>query len=848
MQFYTSVIQRGDNILYRGYDNGKLVQKKIRYKPYFFVESSKPSKYKTLQDVSVHKMDFDSIGDAKEFVETHEGVSNFTIHGQSPRSFNYLWIYDNYRSDITINVDFIKTVYLDIEVASDDGFPKPEFADKEVTAIGMKFKGNKIVFGCGSYSANDDVKYIKCRDEAHLLDSFLRAWRVMDPDIITGWNVESFDVAYLINRINKILGENEAKRLSPWNIIVEKTVSHGKANGAFVAYDILGIAILDYLQLYKKFTYSNQESYKLDHIAMVELGEKKLDYSEYGNLYELYRNNYQMFIDYNIKDVELVERLEDKLKLIELVFAMAYSAKVNYVDTFGVVKLWDIVSHNFLLDRNIVVTPKESIPDIPYAMLNSPENLMNDSMEEGSFTGAYVKVPQVGMHEWVCSFDLNSLYPHLIMQYNISPETYVEQVPGQKDVDTFLQGDADNWNTDLIKTANRCLFRRDKQGFLPELMELYYNKRTIYKKKMIEVQKEYQKNKSYELEKEIARYNNLQMAFKIMLNSAYGALGNSHFRYYQIALAECITLSGQVSIRWIENEMNRYLNKVLKTDKDYIIASDTDSIYINFSGLVDKVFEGKEKETTKVVDYLNRVCEQKLEPFIDECYGHLAVYTNAYAQKMKMKRESIADKGIWTAKKRYILNVYDSEGVRYAEPKLKMMGIEAIKSSTPLACRESIKKALKIMMTENNQVLIQFVENFRQKFSKMPFEEIAFPRGCNNLAKYSNDDLVYSKGTPIHVKGALWYNRLIKKKNLAKRYPYISEGEKVKFCYLMRNKYGITVISSPAELPKELDIEQFIDYDTQFNKAFIEPLNAIAEKINWTTKQNTATTLDDFFS
>ena len=855
MKFYTSVIQRGGDILYRGYENGKLVQRKIKYKPYMFVESRKPDSttvYKTLQDVPVEKMDFDSIYDARDFVEKYSQVDNFKIHGQSPRSYNYSWIFDNFRGEIEYDADKIKVLYFDIEVASDDGFPRPEVADKEVTAIGIKFKGQTVVFGCGKYNPPENIRYFKCEDERQLLQQFLKAWRVMDPDVITGWNIESFDVPYLVNRITKVLGEAEMKKLSPWNVIVEKHVSRGKANGHFNIYEILGVATLDYIQLYKKFTYSNQESYKLDHIAMIELGEKKLDYSEYGNLHELYKNDYQKFIEYNIKDVDLIERLEDKLKMIELVYAMAYSAKVNYTDTFGVVKLWDIISHNFLLERNIVVTPKEHIPDIPYAMLQSMENLSeggieNDEDYEASFTGAYVKPPQVGMHKWVVSFDLNSLYPHLIMQYNISPETYYGQISGQKDVDRFLAGEAKDWDTDLIKSPNRCIFRRDKQGFLPELMEMYYDKRTIYKKKMIEAQKEYQKNKSYELEKEIARYNNLQMAFKIMLNSAYGALGNKHFRYYQIALAECITIAGQVSIRWIENKMNEYLNKVLKTNKDYIIASDTDSIYINFEGLVKSVMPN-ESDTSKVVEYLNKICAQKLEPFIDKSYQELAEYTNAYAQKMKMKRESIADKGIWTAKKRYILNVHDSEGVRYAEPKLKIMGIEAVKSSTPLSCRDSIKKALNIVMTKDNDALIEYVDKFKQEFFNMSFEQIAFPRGCNGMQKYGRKHDVFAKGTPIHVKGALCYNHLIRTKGLNKLYPFIMEGEKVKFSYLTGNKYGMSVISCPAELPKEFELERHIDYHTQFEKAFLEPLNGILEKIGWTAEKNTSSSLEDFFS
>jgi DNA polymerase elongation subunit (family B) len=852
MKFYTNVILRGSNILFRGYDNGKRIQQKIKCKPYLFIESRNPDKasYSTIYGTKVDRMDFESVNDAKEFVESYTNVENFSIHGQSPHMFHYTWINDTFTGDVQYDPTKIRVAYIDIEVASDDGFPEPEKADKEITAISMRFRDETFVFGCGDYkSSSEHIKYVKCTDEASLISWFIKSFAAVSPDVISGWNVENFDIPYIINRSNRLLGEEETAKLSPWNIINTRRVSRGKVNGESEVYEILGVSTLDYLPLYRKFTYTNQESYKLDHIALLELGEKKLDYSQYGNLNELYKQDYQLFIDYNVKDVDLVIRLEDKLKLIELVYAMAYSAKTNYTDTFGVVRLWDIIVHNFLINRNIVITPKDNIPEIPYKMAASSEDpITGEVTDYGSFTGAYVKAPQVGLHNWVVSFDLNSLYPHLIMQYNISPETYYSQCKGNIDVDSFLNGEANNWDTDLIKTANRCIFVRDKQGFLPELMQQYYDMRTVYKKKMIEAQKQYQKEKSYELEKEISKYNNLQLAFKIMLNSAYGALGNQYFRYYQLALAECITLSGQVTIRWIEDKMNQYLNSLLKTqNQDYVLASDTDSIYLCLDKLVKHVFKD-EDDKKKIVDFLDKVCNEKLEPYIDKCYQELATYTNAYSQKMKMKRESIADKGIWTAKKRYILNVYDSEGVRYAQPKLKIMGIEAVKSSTPMSCRESIKNALKIIMTKDNESLIEYIKQFKTEFLSMPFEDIAFPRGCNGLNKYRDRGGIYKKGTPIHAKGALIYNHFVEKHNLSKKYQTISNGDKIKYCYLrFPNRYNIEVISCPGTLPPEFDLSCLIDYDMQFQKAFLEPLNGILEKIDWVAEKKHIATIEDFF-
>ena len=335
--------------------------------------------------------------------------------------------------------------------------------------------------------------------------------------------------------------------------------------------------------------------------------------------------------------------------------------------------------------------------------------------------------------------------------------------------------------------------------------------------------------------KDITKYNNFQMAKKIALNSAYGAVGNQYFRYYKLANAEAITLSGQVSIRWIENKVNGYLNKLLKTDEvDYVVASDTDSIYINFGPIVDQFFSHKVDDKAKVVTILDQICQDKLEPFIEKSYEELASYVNAYDQKMQMKRENIADRGIWTAKKRYILNVWDSEGVRYEEPKLKIMGIEAVKSSTPAPCRTMIKDALKLMMNGTEDEVIEFIDNSRSQFMKLPPEDIAFPRTVSNVNKYKAHSTIYAKGTPIHSRGALLFNHYIKERKLDNKYSLINSGEKIKFCYLKKaNPIRENVISFISDFPKELGLDRYIDYDLQFEKAFLEPVKVILDSIGW---------------
>ena len=627
------------------------------------------------------------------------------------------------------------------------------------------------------------------------------------------------------------------KRLSPWGVVNSRMVNSGYGRKDQV-YDILGVEEVDYLQLYRKFTYSAQESYRLDHIAFVELGERK-DENPYETFRDWYTKDYQSFLDYNIQDVELVDRLDDKMKLIDLILTMTYEAKVNISDSFTSVKYWDVLIYNHLLKKKIVI----------------PQKTSHKSKGE-KYVGAYVKEPQVGQHKWVMSFDLNSLYPHLIMQYNISPETLMPQEVAV-DVDYLLDNKPAPQLDNATFTPNGAVFHKHHQGFLPEMMQTMYDDRTIYKKKMLQAKQQYEDTKDAKYLKDVSRYNNIQMARKISLNSAYGAIGNEWFRYYDLRIAEGITTSGQFSIRWIEKSLNIYLNKLLKTEgKDYVIASDTDSVYITFDKLVDTVLKKRTDESEdsyrgRAVDFLDTVAKEKIEPFIDKSYQALASYVGAYEQKMQMAREVIADKGIWTAKKRYILNAWDIEGVRYEEPTLKIMGIEAVKSSTPAPCRNKIKECLKIIMSGTEKDVNNFIQDFREEFMQLPPEEIAFPRSVNGIGNWIDSSSIFKKGTPMHIKGVILYNHFVRQQKLTNKYPLIQEGEKIKFLNMRTpNRMQSNVISFMTKLPKELDIHSHLDYDTQFEKAFIEPLTFIMNQIGWNIDRSYGTqmTLEDFFT
>mgnify|MGYP003332596925 CR=1 FL=1 len=846
--FYTNVQCFGNSILYRGVKDGKRIKQRIDYSPSLYVPSRKSNQteYKSLEGIPLDRKEFEDLRSARDFVKQFEDLPGAPkIYGNT--RYEYAYIADQHSGMVDWDQDHVSIAIVDIEVGSENGFPDPYEANEPITAITITYlNGHTYVYGCGDYHNDDpqNITYYKCKDEWSLCKNFLTAWTIKTPDVLTGWNTKFFDIPYIVNRFRRILGEDETKKLSPWNFISERTtVINGRP---LKAYEIMGLASLDYIELYKWYAPGgkSQESYRLDNIANVELGEGKLSYEEYDNLHQLYRLNYQKFIEYNIKDVHLILKLEDKLKLIELALTLAYDTKSNYEDVFAQTRMWDSMTYSYLLEKNIIVPPREV------------------KEKDAAFEGAFVKDPQVGMHEWVASFDLNSLYPHLMMQYNISPETLVqpedytnemrEVISQGVNVDKMLVKKVDTSNlTGVTITPNGQFFRTDIQGFLPKMLEEMYEDRKKFKKMMLAAKQEYENendgSKKYEIEKRIARLNNLQLAKKVSLNSAYGALGSQYFRFYDLRMALGVTSAGQLSIRWIEAKVNEYMNKILGTENaDYVIASDTDSIYLRLGELVNKFIKDT-SDKNKVISLMDKICEEKIQPFIDRSYNELATYVHAYQQKMQMKREGLSDRGIWTAKKRYILNVYNNEGVQYKEPHMKVMGLEMIKSSTPAAIREKMTETIKLVLTGTESDVQNFIQKFREDFKRLPPEEISFPRGLNGLKTYSDAVSLYTKGTPIHVKGAILYNHYLKQYNLTKKYPFIQEGEKIKFTYLkMPNHFKDTVISYPGRLPKEFELDKFIDYDLQFEKAFLEPIKVILDCMNWSAEKTDS--LEDFFS
>lgn len=848
--FYTCIERKMNTLLYRGYDlDGQKVYDTFKFRPVMYLESKdKLAKWRSLDGVPLEPMRFDSMSDCRAFIKNYEGIDSFKIYGNDRHIPAF--IQAEFPNEIKYDSKKIDVVSLDIECRSDNGFPEPSVADQEITAIGLKSSrlDYYIIWGLKEYDPSQSkVPHLKkdfrqFDSEVELLDDFLEWWfdTLNTPDVVTGWNIRLFDIPYLVNRISRVLGIDSAKKMSPWSHIEQKAVMiKGKEN---FLYNLYGIQQLDYLDLFKKFaanTYGAQESYRLDFIAEVVLGQNKIDYSQYGTLTELYEQDYQTFIDYNIVDIELIERLEAKLGLISLVFTLSYFGGVNYADTLGTVAIWDSIIFRKLATRHIAIPP-------------------NTRSFKSDYAGGFVKDPQVGRHEWVMSFDLNSLYPNLIVQYNMSPETIV---PHMK-VASLQNGGEDKilnseqvWapEDNLAVAANGACFRRDKQGILPEIIEELYNQRVEVKRKMLEHESEAEtldktSRRYADLQIEIDRASNRQMCLKILLNSLYGAAANQYFRYFNLDIAEGITLSGQLAIHTAENAVNDYLSKALGdvNAKDRIVASDTDSIYINLADVVEKC---KPKDPHA---FLIKFGKEALEPVIKNAYNNLARKTNVYKNTMVMKVEKISSVAIFTAKKRYILNVLSSEGVQYAEPKIVMKGIEAIKSSTPKICRDEFKRIFKILVTQSERAIQDEVAKFREEFEQHAVEKMAFPRGVSDIVKWTQrvdknrNKVPYKSGTPINSRASIMYNHLLKQLGLTQQYHLIKGGDKIKYIYLKKgNPTGENVIGFIDVLPPEFDLHRWVDRDLLFEKTFLDPLQLVLDAVRWKAVQ--AASLEDFF-
>jgi DNA polymerase elongation subunit (family B) len=833
--FYTSIRKYGNNIFHRGYKNGVPFREDVHFKPTLYVPVNKPTDYLSFYDKKyLAPIKYDSMQDAYRAIQEYSNIENIDLHGTE--KFEYQFLVEQYPDTVDYDFSQIKILYFDIEVGTDDaesGFPDVSNADQRITAISASINGYFNVFGLQEYNTTQsNVTYHYCENEHKLLNKFLHYWRKEMPDVVTGWNTSTFDLPYLYNRMVIMIGEENAKTLSPFNVVKKKTTQIMKQDYEII--DIFGIELLDYLMLYKFFTFKKRETYKLDFIGHVELGMKKVNYEEEGNLFSLYEKDFQKFIDYSIQDTNIVEQLEQKLGIIRLVADVAYFSHSNFSDTMKQVRNLDNLIMYWLSKKNIIVPPQKI------------------GTKTHKYEGAYVKSPIVGKHKWIVSFDLNSLYPSIQRFLNISPETQAgRKLPGG--VEDYLKQKHDTSQfSEYAIAVNGTTYRKDKTGVLPEIITELYDGRSAAKKRQIEAEKMMQNFEKDSIEykkyEQISKLNKVsQMSRKVSMNSIYGALGSEHGRYYSTDMAEAITITGQFIIRHIGNNVNEYLNNLLKTtDVDRVVASDTDSIYVCMDDLVTRYIP-EEVDENKITDFLDKVSETKIQDVIDKSIQEMSNYLHAFEpESMSMSREIIGRVGVFLAKKRYAISVIDSEGVRYKTPKSKIMGMETAKSSTPAVVREYMEKVIYSILNDTEENTQKLIKKFRKDFMSQSVYDISFPRGVNGLHKYYDGSQIYSKGTPIHVRASLLYNHYIRKYKLETKYELILDSDKMKFIFLkLPNPIHENVIGFTNIFPKELGLTEYVDYDYMFQKTFEEPMKSTFDTIGWSMKKSK--TMEAFF-
>jgi DNA polymerase elongation subunit (family B) len=904
-KFYTNIDTRGNRVFMRYVEDGERKSEIIDFKPELYIKTNDPSKADamSMHDEHLEAVIFQDSKEMNKFIESYKDIDGFAVYGTE--SIMNQFVSKMYPGNLEYDPTKIKGAIVDIETFSGDideqgnpidgPFPQPETADYPISLITLYDTQNKVYFvwglesfkghKLGTYVHNKEhprvgklrVGYAGFDDEHEMLEHFVEFWNKQGYDFWSGWHIEGFDNPYLTNRIAKVCGETAKKKLSPWGMVNKSSITTGWGEEQTV-YQFMGCQMLDYKQLFEKHGFANPDNMKLDTVARFILGEGKIDYKDEGNLNTLYVRNYQKAVEYNIVDVDLIVQMNNKKRFFELTFTLAYLCKSNYQDTLGTVRPWSALTYSMLYDKG-------QRPKIK-------------SVYEGDtqFGGGFVREIKGGRYRWVVSCDLNSLYPHLIQQYNLGAETIIEpeDLPAEiRNLPNFTLDDLVNKRVDLsilhkyniCMTANRAFFKRGRKSIFNEKTRQIYDDRKKVKKQMLKFEQEEvdlltligekpatpdQSSLLEDLAIKISSMNAHQHSLKILMNSLFGAIGNKWFKEcFDIRVAEGITLSGKLSILWIARKLDEYLNKVLGTGtvvhkihhtnrpaattlevvsgKNYAIYQDTDSCYLDMSALVDKMFtaEQQKNEVEKIVNFLDKLFETKIEPYIDQSYKELAEYMNADDQRMFMKREVIATSAIWTSKKRYTMLVANSEGVNYL-PKMyhKTVGLDAVKGSAPKHCREWMLEGYRIALEGTEEQLQDYCGLKKKEFMELPIEKVATPTGLNGLEKYYDPNTIYTKGTPKHVKAALWHNHLLRKQQIS-GIPMIQSGDKILYVELKNGPQGCECIGFQGKLPAEFKLEKYVDYESNFNKSFVAPLDNLLKVINWSSSPQ-ASVLDWF--
>lgn len=818
--FYLSVDRIGNRILVREIVDGVERRKEVVYEPTLFVKSREVGKYTSLYGENVKEVHFEDISSASDFVKKHKDVGGFEVFGQLNWVLQYLFYYPLNKP----NFSQVTVSSLDIETrVPESGFPKPKDAPAEITLITLANRDKTITFGSKPYNAKGS-EYHYCGDEKDLLKKFLTYWSHNTPAILTGWNINGFDVPYIVNRVVKVLGAEWANKLSPWRKV---SVREGDDEDTIFV-DITGVQILDYLELMKKYTYGGRASWALGAIAQEELGTTKLDHSEFKSFNEFQDKDWDKFVRYNIIDSQLVLHLDEKMKLLDLAMTIAYEAKINYQDVYSPVKTWDAILHNRLLERDIVVPQRKS-----------------GNTHDRVIAGGYVKKPTPGMYLNGVTIDATSLYPSIMMMLNLSPETFVDKLDYSYDV--YSSGRMPE-HGDYSMAANGVRYSKEKLGIIPETIKHFFDSRKVAKKEMLRLEQEYEKTHDESLKPTIAALDNKQMAFKILSNALFGAMANVGFRFASNDIAESITLTGQMFLRQIEEKLPIRMSKEFSLPNNrYVIYADTDSVFIHLDALVNKVAP-KDIPIDKKIKLLEKITTDKIQPIVKDICDKIESDFNVYEKKISFKLEKAADKIIMVAPKKYAARVYSSEGVTFDKAKLMVTGLEMVRSSTPQWVRGKLEDTMNQIFEKDEAYIQKLISETKQEFLKLTPEEVARPTGVKGLNKRSGGATLYPLGTPIHVRAAILYNHMVDKNQLQALYPKIGEGDKMKYVYLkLPNPIHENVIGWPVEekLLSEFKLHRFIDWERQFEATYLAAIKIVLDAIGWSPEK--VNNLDDFF-
>ena len=836
-------------------EDGNRVSYDIPYQPYYYVETNikRPDDKISLYNTSLRKVEFPNQYRRRESIEKQIQSSRSSGVTKPVRVFENIntlqqFLIDRYwdqNATPEFSVHPIKLLFVDIETYSPDAFPNPSLANDTVNVITVYDSIDKhfYTWGLGKYKPKDkDVTYVNCSSERELLVNFIDYIKSDYPDILSGWNSELFDIPYLVNRIQRVLGDDASKSLSPVNVIYSRELvsQFGKYN---TRWHIKGMSCVDYLDVYKKFSQGLRPSYKLDAIGEYELGEKKIDYGS-TNLASLSKDDWELFVDYNIQDVRLLVKMEQKLQYLELLRMLAYTGLTMFENAMGTL--------NVITGAAVIEARKNNLVVPTFA--KHPQTV-------GKYEGAYVGEPTKGFQDCIVSFDVNSLYPNIMISLNLSPETkmgtfevsddkiIVHKVKGQPNTLTqknFLKV-IEEQNLSVSKA--RVMFTQDKKGIFPTIVDNFYKERTKIRRKMNKLKKELSElddndERYSELEDQINKLHIKQFTIKIFINTVYGYFGNKHAPMGDIDISRSITLTGQAVIKQSTKSLTEFVKeKCNLTDNDlenspFVVYNDTDSVYITIKPLIDRLglkFKTKTGRVTKEVLALVREIENHLNIKIKK-WGEIAL--NSSDCRFEFKRESICDVGLFLQKKRYILRVLDDEGI--SVNKFKYTGVEVVRTTMPKAIKPYVKKIIETMLdtkdfSETNKVLNEAYEIFRL----LPLEDVAFVMGISKYKVKSDggiecDGFKTYKGMPIHVKSAYYYNLLLERNNLLNKYETIGSGDKVRYFYVKQpNKYGIKSMAYKYYFPKEFKSDIEPDLELMFNKIIYSVIERLYECVDW---------------